>query len=212
MNNENAKREKKREEIANAAFRLFMQKGYTNTKIIDIAAAMNIGKGTVYEYFKSKDDILLDIILNNVKGEFEKLSVRIAEHDAFEDRLRAMINFEIDFVQRFGKYAVEIKNLVFEASDTKLSEEIQKAIFDIIGMEHRAAYEMVELAMSRGEMRRMNKTLAAHFIVGMSATYASVKGGIPCELGIPHPSGIDEKMGDYTADDIVDLIKNGIGA
>ena len=66
MNNETAKREKKREEIANTAFLLFMQKGYTNTKIVDIAGAMNIGKGTVYEYFKSKEDILLDGLLSIV--------------------------------------------------------------------------------------------------------------------------------------------------
>lgn len=189
-----------------------MQKGYTNTKIIDIAGAMNIGKGTVYEYFKSKDDILLDIILNNVKGEFEHLFEKIAEHDAFEDRLRAMINFELDFVKRFGKYAFEIKNLVFEMSDIKLSEEIRRAIFDIIATEHRAAFEMAEEAMEKGEIREMNKTLAAHFIVGMSATYAAVKGGIPCEIGIPHPMETDGRIDDYTVDDIIGLIKNGIGA
>ena len=63
MNSEAAKREKKRAEIMEAAFRLFLQKGYANTKIIEIANSAMIGKGTVDEYFKSKDQILLDIIV-----------------------------------------------------------------------------------------------------------------------------------------------------
>lgn len=188
-----------------------MQKGYTNTKIIDIAGAMNIGKGTVYEYFKSKEDILLDGLLSNVKGEYEQLSERIAEFDTFEGRLRGLINFELDFVKRFGKYAVEIKNSVFETADSIVSGEIQKVIFDIMTMEQNAVYEIVEHAMARGEIRSMSKTLAVHFIVGMCGSYAAVRGGITRDLGIPHPIEADEDI-DFTADDIVKLIKNGIGA
>lgn len=48
----------KREEILNAALKVFSQKGFKNTKIIDIAEAANIGKGTVYEYFRNKDEML----------------------------------------------------------------------------------------------------------------------------------------------------------
>ena len=73
MSSESVKKEKKKEEIANAAFRLFMKNGYSNTKIADIADETNIGKGTVYEYFKSKDDILLYVILNNITREFSDL-------------------------------------------------------------------------------------------------------------------------------------------
>jgi len=51
-------REEKRREIVEAALVLFAQKGVTRTTIQEIADAAGIGKGTVYEYFKSKDDIL----------------------------------------------------------------------------------------------------------------------------------------------------------
>jgi len=50
-------KQKKRDRILEAAIRVFSKNGLNNTKIADIAAAAEIGKGTVYEYFKSKDEI-----------------------------------------------------------------------------------------------------------------------------------------------------------
>src|SRR5438067_4118565 len=51
----------KREAILRAAIRVFARKGYFNSKVADIAAAAGIADGTVYLYFKSKDEILHSI-------------------------------------------------------------------------------------------------------------------------------------------------------
>ena len=48
----------KREAILRAATKVFAEKGYFNSKVADIAAAAGIADGTVYLYFKSKDEIL----------------------------------------------------------------------------------------------------------------------------------------------------------
>ena len=47
----------KKLEILHVAMRVFAQKGVVKTKMIDIATAARIGKGTIYEYFSSKEDI-----------------------------------------------------------------------------------------------------------------------------------------------------------
>jgi len=52
-------KEERRREICLAAIDLFSQKGYEKVTIKEIAEASGIGKGTVYEYFESKEDILL---------------------------------------------------------------------------------------------------------------------------------------------------------
>src|SRR2546421_13026570 len=49
--------DRRREEILDAAARVFAQKGYHEAGIADIAGALGIGHGTVYRYFKNKDDI-----------------------------------------------------------------------------------------------------------------------------------------------------------
>ena len=51
-------KEARRREIAFAAADLFSQRGLARTTIQDIAQNAGIGKGTVYEYFSSKDEIL----------------------------------------------------------------------------------------------------------------------------------------------------------
>src|SRR3954466_13598367 len=51
----------KRELILGAATRVFAQSGYFNSKVADIAAEAGIADGTVYLYFKSKDEILHSI-------------------------------------------------------------------------------------------------------------------------------------------------------
>ena len=47
----------KKMEILHVAMQVFAQKGVVKTKMIDIATAAGIGKGTIYEYFSSKEDI-----------------------------------------------------------------------------------------------------------------------------------------------------------
>ena len=50
-------KEAKKLDIIQAAMKVFAQKGFANTKMIDVAEVAKIGKGTIYEYFKSKDEI-----------------------------------------------------------------------------------------------------------------------------------------------------------
>ena len=51
----------KREAILRAAIKVFASKGYFNSKVADIASEAGIADGTVYLYFKSKDEILHSI-------------------------------------------------------------------------------------------------------------------------------------------------------
>jgi TetR/AcrR family fatty acid metabolism transcriptional regulator len=51
----------KREAILRAAIKVFAGRGYFNSKVADIAGAAGIADGTVYLYFKSKDEILHSI-------------------------------------------------------------------------------------------------------------------------------------------------------
>jgi TetR/AcrR family fatty acid metabolism transcriptional regulator len=52
-------KKEKREKILEAAISVFAKKGTVKTKISEIAEAAQIGKGTIYEYFRSKDEIFI---------------------------------------------------------------------------------------------------------------------------------------------------------
>ena len=52
---------KKRNQIIEAAAQVFAEKGYSGAVVADIAIQANIGKGTVYEYFNSKEDLFFAV-------------------------------------------------------------------------------------------------------------------------------------------------------
>lgn len=53
----------KRSAMLEAAYHCFTNHGFNASRIIDIAQRAGVGKGTVYEYFRSKEDLLLDACL-----------------------------------------------------------------------------------------------------------------------------------------------------
>src|SRR3979409_537185 len=56
----------KRESILRAATRVFARSGYFNSKVADIAREAEVAAGTVYLYFKSKEEILHSIFDQNM--------------------------------------------------------------------------------------------------------------------------------------------------
>ena len=57
MSKTKTSREKKKEEIVRTACKLFAENGYYNTTIPDIAEAMNMSVGNLYNYFESKEEL-----------------------------------------------------------------------------------------------------------------------------------------------------------
>ena len=55
-------RETRREQIMKAALELFAQEGYTNCSISRLASHAGISKGLMYNYFESKEALLIAII------------------------------------------------------------------------------------------------------------------------------------------------------
>lgn len=56
------------EDILQAALKLFIRKGYSGTKIQDIAKAADMSVGLLFHYFKSKEDLYIELIRLGVKG------------------------------------------------------------------------------------------------------------------------------------------------
>jgi AcrR family transcriptional regulator len=55
-------KEKAKKRIMMHAAELFSEKGYYKTKMIDIAESMGVSKGAIYQYFDSKQDLLLSVL------------------------------------------------------------------------------------------------------------------------------------------------------
>ncbi|PFD33346.1 TetR family transcriptional regulator [Bacillus cereus] len=64
--------EERRNEILETAEKLFVTKGYTKTTVNDILKEIGIAKGTFYHYFKSKEEVMDEIIMRIIKADVAK--------------------------------------------------------------------------------------------------------------------------------------------
>ena len=88
-----------KEKIVQAAIATFSKYGYDKTRMDDIAESANLGKGTLYLYFKSKEELFYAISENSIKELKEQLSKLFSKkedlvHDAekFYDQYRNLIH------------------------------------------------------------------------------------------------------------------------
>ncbi|AXO98490.1 TetR/AcrR family transcriptional regulator [Bacillus anthracis] len=70
--------EERRKEILETAERLFVTKGYTKTTVNDILKEIGIAKGTFYHYFKSKEEVMDEIIMRVIKEDVAKAKVIVS--------------------------------------------------------------------------------------------------------------------------------------
>ena len=75
-----------RKSIFETAIRLFSERGFDAPTIDEIAAAAGTGKGTVYNYFSSKEEILVAFMIE-VEGRVQKRIAHFSEADAPLDRI-----------------------------------------------------------------------------------------------------------------------------
>src|SRR5438132_12936445 len=72
----------KRDALLRAAIDVFAERGYFNAQVADVARAAGVAAGTVYLYFRSKDDLLISIF---ERGMREALAETKAAIDGLDD-------------------------------------------------------------------------------------------------------------------------------
>lgn len=89
---------KKRSEILEAALKLFSEKGFKRSTVDEIATKAGVGKGTIYLYFETKEDIFWTGI---EEGMFElgKTFEQIAREKGYMEQIKQTIRAHFDFVE-----------------------------------------------------------------------------------------------------------------
>jgi TetR/AcrR family fatty acid metabolism transcriptional regulator len=117
----------KREAILRAATRVFARNGYFNSKVADIASAAGVADGTVYLYFKSKEEILHSIFDRSVDEAVTEARKQMEQIDDPREKLRRIAHLHLE---RLG--ADRDLAIVFQVElrgSTKFMEEFSAAGF-----------------------------------------------------------------------------------
>ena len=93
----------KRDAILRAATEVFAARGFFNAQVADVARAAGIAAGTVYLYFKSKDDLLVSIFEQTVRDAIDQGRATVAPLKDPVEQLRAIARVHLE---RMGRDAV----------------------------------------------------------------------------------------------------------
>jgi TetR/AcrR family fatty acid metabolism transcriptional regulator len=80
----------KRDAILRAAIDIFAERGYFNAQVADVARAAGVAAGTVYLYFKSKDDLLISIFERSMREGLNDSRAAVADLGDPPERLRRL--------------------------------------------------------------------------------------------------------------------------
>lgn len=89
----------KRQKIIAAATKVFAEHGFFNSTVADVARCADVADGTIYLYFKSKDDLLISIFEQSIDLFIQAAHVEIAAARDAEDKLRRFVALHLRLVQ-----------------------------------------------------------------------------------------------------------------
>jgi AcrR family transcriptional regulator len=87
----------KPDEILDAAEKLFSTKAFHEVRLEDVAALARVGKGTVYLYWSSKEDVYLAIIRRGFAAVLADLETRLPADSGAWPKLEAVVRALVDF-------------------------------------------------------------------------------------------------------------------
>ncbi|MGC4085723.1 MAG: TetR/AcrR family transcriptional regulator [Vicinamibacterales bacterium] len=87
-------------------FDVFADRGYFNAQVADIARAAGVAAGTVYLYFRSKDDLLVSIFERTVKQRLAEGRAAVADIDDPAERLRRFAHLHLGMLGRDRNLAI----------------------------------------------------------------------------------------------------------
>ena len=117
----------KRGAILRAAIQVFAHNGYFNSKVADIAREAGVADGTVYLYFKSKEEILHSIFDRNMEEAIADGKKRLEGVTDPRERLRSIAHMHLDRLGADRDLAVVFQ--VELRGSTKFMEEFSAAAF-----------------------------------------------------------------------------------
>ncbi len=92
--------DKKREEIAKKSIDLVLQKGFCNLTVSQVASKAKIAKGSIYNYFNSKEDIIYEIIKVEYSEYDKEVEKNIKKAKTTKDKVLALFQLCISNKQK----------------------------------------------------------------------------------------------------------------
>lgn len=146
-------REAKRDAILGAAAKVFARHGYLKTRVADIADDAGVGKGTVYEYFGSKEEVLFAVwerIHSDIGGRIE--AIRAGARSALE-QLEAVFTLSAEVVQSMVEHTGVSMEFWASCRGGALEDRYRETTVEVYRRFRSILAEIVRAGQASGEFR-----------------------------------------------------------
>lgn len=127
------RRTDKRSLITEAAVEVFAEKGFHQARVSDVARRAGVADGTIYLYFKNKEDLLLSIFEEKMDGLLSELSEELEGVRDPLERIRRFAHFHFDQV-RTNRSAAEVLQIELRLSNKFLKEYRPEKLWAYLGV------------------------------------------------------------------------------
>lgn len=194
-------RGEKRQQILDAATRVFASRGYHGARVSDIAREAGIAYGLVYHYFRNKDEIL-DTIFAERWGAFVNVVDEVAAgSQPASEKLRQLAALVLFAYRRRPDW---VKVLVFEIQRSSRFSEPEQ--IEAVGRLFRAVARIVRDGQEAGELRGdLDANLVCLAFIGALETMITSQ-----VLGVMRLPESSQSADDRTVVDVVELFLGGL--
>jgi AcrR family transcriptional regulator len=149
-------------ELLAAALDLFVERGYANTRLDDVAARAGVSKGTLYLYYANKEDLLKAVVRAGLISPLLEAREVIARFPGTSSELLGLVVH--GWWERIGKSALSgIPKLIL--AEARNFPEIARFYFEEVVQPGQATMaEVIQRGIDRGEFRRVDAMHAAHLL------------------------------------------------
>lgn len=164
-------RNNKKNDILDAAIKVFFEKGFHKAKMEDIAKEAGVGKGTIYEYFESKKDLFQEMIKCSIEKYIEKARKAISKKNTVKEKL-------IAFAEHHGMFLanhVDMTQIIItqpQILSIDMKRWLMRGKMEIFTL----VKEIIEMGIEDGELREnLDADLATLSLLGTVNQYYSKK-------------------------------------
>ncbi|MBN2102505.1 TetR/AcrR family transcriptional regulator [bacterium] len=159
-------KEEKRNKILESAIRVFAKFGLPNTKMIHIAEAAGIGKGTIYEYFKSKEELSVAAFNVFVKEAQRHLDKKIKNID---DPVEQLYTYIVSWTELLNEEFLDYADIMLDiwAESVRLHEG--RDIFGLnkmYALYRKQIIQILNTGFESGVFKQVDTTITASIIIG----------------------------------------------
>lgn len=122
----------RKNKIMEAALAIFAEKGFQDTTISEISKAANVSEGTLYEYFKTKEDLLFAIPGDITEKAYQNWLFVLSFIKGTESKIRAMIHGYMKLYSENPQYAALIM-LQLKSNRNFIKTEAYQRVRDVSG-------------------------------------------------------------------------------